>query len=374
MRNKRKIISKEQMLLLCAKRGVNIKNYVTQPNGKYRVRMTSQEYSVVFNKDPEKMKPEVAVEESTELDELKSLYTPEEIGILIENKKNPRNFELIDFGSPNDPDRESNVGILLFSDWHADEVVKPETVLFKNEYNSEVAKQRITTLFQNAVKVVRRKPVDELIIGSLGDLIGGYIHEELQQTNSMTPMQGISMVKSLMVSGLKYLTESLNIKKVTFVGICGNHSRTTRRMQFSNGYALSYEYFMYKDIEETCKLMGMDIQFIIPQSEFAYIKILNHDLLFCHGHQFKYAGGIGGIYPSMLRWFSKMSQIVHIDKAFIGHWHTTINIKEICVNGTVKGQDAYAMGKGIAAEEPQQTYIILNSKRGFIFHTPVFCS
>lgn len=46
--------------------------------------------------------------------------------------------------------------------------------------------------------------------------------------------------------------------------------------------------------------------------------------------------------------------------------------KEVCVNGSLKGFDAFAMGHGLTYEEPQQTYVILNEKRGFIFYSPIF--
>ena len=36
-------------------------------------------------------------------------------------------------------------------------------------------------------------------------------------------------------------------------------------------------------------------------------------MLFAHGHEFKYAGGIGGIYPSMLRWFNKIAKVFKLD-------------------------------------------------------------
>lgn len=63
---------------------------------------------------------------------------------------------------------------------------------------------------------------------------------------------------------------------------------------------MNHEYFMYKDIEQTLTLMGLTkFEFIIPESEFAYLDIYGKKILFCHGHQFRSAGGIGGIYPSM---------------------------------------------------------------------------
>ena len=377
MRNKRFTLTREQVALLAQIRGKEVNNFAFK-NGNVRIRLNPKEQKALkleeFRNSSSKT---VAISENVSNEELKKLcdlYSKEEIGVMIEHRENIKPIELLDIEIP-PSDKDRNVGILLMSDWHADETVRASTVLNKNEYNSDIASKRIKMFFANTVKMLKKRPVDELIIGCLGDLIGGWIHEELAQTNSMTPMEGSLFVKTHIVSGLKLISDNLpDLERITFVGICGNHSRTTKKMQFANGYALSYEYFMYKDIEATCAVMGLNnIIFDIPQSEFAYIQCMGRKLLFAHGHQFKYAGGVGGIYPSMLRWYSKLNQTIKIDKAFIGHWHTIINIKEVVVNGTIKGFDAYAMGKGLPYEEPQQTFLILNDKRGFILHTPIFC-
>lgn len=320
---------------------------------------------------PARIKPQ---EINPVIAELQSLYTEDEIKGIIGLKKDAPTIELVEITAKSHSDREGSTGFLIASDWHADEVVKASTVLGKNEYNEDIAESRIKTFFANAVYMIRKKHVDNLVVAFIGDLIGGFIHPELEQTNSMSPMAGISFVKSLIISGLKYLNDNLpDLDKITVIGICGNHSRTTKKMQFSNGFEMNHEYFMYKDIEHTVTLMGLTkFQFVIPESEFAYIDIYGKKVLFAHGHQFRTAGGIGGIYPSMLRWYSKMNQTIKIDKAFIGHYHTSIYTKEVCVNGSLKGFDAFAMGHGLAFEEPQQTYVILNEKRGFIFYTPIF--
>lgn len=222
--------------------------------------------------------------------------------------------------------------------------------------------------------MVKKHSINNLVVGLLGDFIGGYIHDELAQTNSQTPMQGISTIKSWLISGLKAMHNQLpEIEKFVVVGICGNHARTTKRMQFANGFAMNFEYFLYKDIEQTLTLMGLTkFEFIIPESEFAYLDIYGRKILMCHGHQVKSAGGVGGLFPPMLRWFGKLNQTIKVDKVFLGHFHQSIYTKEFCVNGSVKGYDAYACGMGLAYEEPKQTFVVLNKKRGFITYTNIF--
>lgn len=309
------------------------------------------------------------------IEELKSYYNEEELKGIIGLKKDAAPVELVHI-TPKEKTSldEGNTGFLIASDWHADEVVKASTVLGKNEYDKYIAEKRITNFFANAAYMIKKKPVDNLVIGLLGDMIGGYTHPELEQTNSMPPMRGVNFVKSLIISGLKYLHDQLpKVSKITVIGICGNHSRTTKKMQFNNGFEMSYEYFLWKDIERTLTLMGLTrFSFIIPESEFAYIDVYGKKILFAHGHQVKSAGGVGGLFPPMLRWYAKMNQTVKVDKVFLGHFHQSIYTKEFCVNGSLKGYDAYAMGHGLPYEEPQQTYVILNEKRGFIFYSPIF--
>ena len=91
---------------------------------------------------------------------------------------------------------KETVSISLFSDFHCDEVVLPESVMGKNEYNPEIAKKRANNYFLNLVKLIshhqKNYTIKRHIIALLGDNIGGYIHEELRQTNSMAPMERIS--------------------------------------------------------------------------------------------------------------------------------------------------------------------------------------
>lgn len=315
------------------------------------------------------------VEADPLIEELKSYYNEEELKGIIGLKKDAAPVELVEIKTKtkNSLD-EGNTGFLIASDWHAEETVKASTVLGLNEFNLEISEQRIKNFFSNAIYMIKKKPVDNLVVGLLGDMIGGYIHDELAQTNGLSPMQGVAFVKKLIISGLKAIHDELpELQKIIVVGIGGNHSRTTKRLQFNNGFALNHEYFLYKDIEQALALMGLTkFEYVIPEGDLAYLDIYGKKILFAHGFQFRSSGGVGGLYPAMLRWFGKMSQVIKIDKAFLGHWHSSIYTKEVCINGSLKGYDAFAMGHGLSYEVPQQTYVILNEKRGFIFYSPIF--
>ena len=159
---------------------------------------------------------------------------------------NPSRF---DIPLPKSKSKNESTAIVQWSDWHIDEVVEFETVNWMNEYNKEIAKKRAFKLFENTVKLIdsQRSAVDiyNLVIHLGGDAIGGYIHPELQQTNSMSPLQGIFYAKDLVVSGLEYLLQHGNLKNIIVVTSRGNHPRLTPKMQFANDYSMNLETFLY---------------------------------------------------------------------------------------------------------------------------------
>ena len=274
-------------------------------------------------------------------------------------------------------ERESGYkyAVALFSDAHIEETVNPENILNLNEYNIDIAKQRIEAYFQNLAICLNRDGVDELIFASLGDTISGYIHEELSQQNSMTPVEATFIAQSILFSGLKFLCENTNVKNIKFVGIVGNHSRTTKKIQHSNGYKMSYEYLMYKNIEKQCKECDLPIEIYIPESEFAIISTPDDKkFIFCHGFQIR--GGtntVCGIYPALQRLSLKWNKIIKQDKIYMGHFHQCISIPNAVVNGSIIGYNSFALSNGMSYEEPAQMYEVYDTSIGHICTRKIYC-
>lgn len=293
----------------------------------------------------------------------------EEYNEVIELTKQKGQFELIDIvESPKNGDRET-VAIAQLSDWHIDEVVQKESVMGLNEFNLDIAQARGSNYFVKLNKLIthhqQKYNIKKLFLLLEGDFIGAWIHDELQQTNSLSPNEGIYKVKNILLSGFKYLNEHLNVEEINVICVCGNHPRETKKIQFSNFSEVNKEFYLYLDLSETCKLMGLDkFKFNIPKSDSVVIPIFGKNYLVTHGHQFKYSGGIGGIFPSMFKWFSGMNKIMPIKTAFIGHWHQSIFTNNVIVNNSLKGYDAYAMSKALEFSRPSQNLILLDSEYG----------
>jgi len=323
---------------------------------------------------PSSQQAEPAMPKKTEQNYKEYIDELEE-ALALKRNSNPEIFDIIPISD--EGGKSKSVAVAMFSDWHVDEVVDAESVLGLNEFNPEVADKRIRNLFINLNKLVshaqRSYHIDEMIICLIGDMASGYIHDELMQTNSMSPLEGIRFAKSHILSGFKYLQENTKVSKIKVVCVVGNHTRTTKKNQYSNASRVNNEYEMFVDVAEFCKLMGLDkFEFIIPRSEMAVITIFGHRILLTHGSHLVYNSGIGGLVVPVMRWFSRIAKVFNVEQAWLGHFHQSVFTKNIIINPSLIGYSAFAMGKGFEKEEPTQTMLIWNEKRGITQYTPIF--
>lgn len=273
--------------------------------------------------------------------------------------------------------REGNrYAIALFSDAHIEETVNPDSVLGLNEYNIDVARKRIEKYFVNLVNCLNEDKVKDLIFASLGDSISGFIHEELAQTNGLTPLQATEEAQNLIYNGLRYICENTDLDSIKFIGIVGNHGRTTKRVQHNNGYAMSYEWLMYRNIKKQCELTNLPIEFCIPNSEMAIVDTDDKKrFIFVHGFQIKSSGNgtVCGIYPALNRLSMKWEKTFKQDKIYLGHFHSCISIPNATVNGSIIGFNSFALTNGFHYEEPAQMYELFDTKSGLLLTRQIYC-
>ena len=266
--------------------------------------------------------------------------------------------------------------VALFSDAHIEETVTPESVLGKNEYNVEIAKKRIENYFVNLANCINEDRIENLVFASLGDTISGMIHDELVQSNGMTPVEATLMAQNLIYSGLTYLCEKTKLDKILFIGIVGNHSRTTKKIQHANGFKMSYEWLMYQNIKQQCENTKLPIEFNIPESELAILDMPDGQrFIFCHGFQIKGSGSgtVCGIYPALNRLSLKWGKTFSQHKIFLGHFHSCTSINNAMVNGSIIGFNSFALTNGMPYEEPAQMYILYDTNVGELLTRKIYC-
>jgi hypothetical protein len=265
--------------------------------------------------------------------------------------------------------------LTALSDVHIEQRIDKASVNGLNEYNPDIAKIRINNYFINLVKLIKKERQDvvisNLVLSLLGDIIHGYIHEEYQQTNYMTPIQASLYAYELLLQGINYILENDDkLEHITVVCKVGNHSRTTEKSYTDAEALMSHEYGIYKHLAKHFE-NEKRINFIIEESYLTYLDIYDKTIRFHHGHAFRYGGGVGGLYIPLLKYVSRLQEQRHADIDFIGHWHTHIHIPQALVNGCVCGFSAYSSKLGFKPEAPTQQFQLVDSQRGFTLNLPI---
>ncbi len=266
--------------------------------------------------------------------------------------------------------------IILFSDWHLEENIERGIVNGYNEYNLKIAEQRVFAVVKNALKLITKEAQDTNINDAIfwlgGDVISGYIHDELIESNNLSPMEAIRVAKKLYIWAINHILANTKLKLIIPCSI-GNHSRSTKKMQMSTGYKNNYEYMMYMDLQDLYQT-NKRVQFHVPISDDCYVEVYGKVNRFFHGDAVKYGGGIGGLSIPLTKYIMRKDAQTKADHTFMGHFHQLGYIHGIncCVNGSLVGLSAYGYKAGFKPEVPAQAFTLLDEKRGYTVKTPIF--
>lgn len=266
------------------------------------------------------------------------------------------------------------VPVIVASDWHIEEYVDPSVTNNLNSYNLDIAKKSIAQFFSNASFLINREKasskINTVVLAILGDIINGVLRDEDLQNNKLTPIEAVTLARSLIYDGIKFLTQETgcNIKVICCVG---NHGRLTEKIFPSNQVKNSLEYLMYKTLERDFR-DNPKVDFFVPESYYYIQNILGVAVRFHHGHIFKFNGGIGGLSVPVLRKISQMNLIEHADLDVCGHFHSMQIYNNCILNGSLVGTNGYSIQLGIPFEPPRQTFFLIDEKYKRSVVTPIF--
>lgn len=270
--------------------------------------------------------------------------------------------------------------VLLLSDLHLDEVVDRREMDGMNEYNRVIADERLERVINGTADYLRTYTSNieytGIVIGLLGDIITGAIHEELAKTNEAgVPATIVHWVPKL-AAGLDWLQREIDAPM--FVPcVTGNHDRTGKRIQYKNRAEESYAWIIYHWLADKLAAMNEDITVSISESDEIYFPVYDTRFLAVHGDGTRGGSGIGGIWPPIMRYVAKKQQVMaSINKPFdhmlMGHWHQLVYGTGFVINGSLKGYDEYARGNSFGFERPQQALFVVTPENGITMRTSVF--
>ena len=268
------------------------------------------------------------------------------------------------------------IPILVASDWHIDEVVEGDSIGHVNHYNPSVADERVNKLFAYTVKLLeickQDSDIDTLLIAALGDFMSAWLHDELVQTNSMTPMEVILRLLELWTGGLDYILASGVVDKIIFVGACGNHGRITKRIQFKDRHKKSYEWLLYNLLARHYAAKNdTRIQFKMPTGYFNWVEVFGKRIRFHHGDNIRYQGGVGGVHIPVRKAISQWNKTRWADLDVFGHWHGLEWSQSYVINGSAIGYSAYAENLKADYQKAAQALFLMHSRCGKTAQFPI---
>lgn len=265
--------------------------------------------------------------------------------------------------------------VVLCSDWHVEEVVDPSGIEYRNAFDPYIAKRRVERLLDGILWLTEmhreRFEIRDLVLWLGGDLLTGYIHEELEETNAMTPPEAVVFVQELIGGLIRALLERGDFERLLVPCNTGNHGRIHKRKRAKTGHLNSYEYIIYHSLKD---LFADDprVQFEIAAGHHAYVDVFDHTIRFHHGDDVRYWGGVGGLSIPLNKAIRGWQSFKPADLTCVGHFHQLLHGRDFVVNGSLIGYSSFALQIKAEYEPPQQAFFLMDKRRGRTCASPIW--
>jgi len=270
-------------------------------------------------------------------------------------------------------DKLEAVAVIVASDWHAEEKVDPKKTNGLNEFNLEIADQRINRFFNNTLRLLkiteRDTRINDYVLALLGDFISGNIHEDIVENVALKPIEAILWVQDRIRAGIEFL---LNNTKKNWTIVChsGNHSRITSTNRITSEAGNSLEYFMYNNIAHN--IQDKRVKWMIAEGYHTYLDVFNYKIRFHHGHAIRYNGGVGGIFIPSYKAIAQWNKAIKADLDIFAHFHQLRNGGNFICNGSLIGYNPYGIWIKGEKEPPRQKFLLYSSGGEIIDEHPIF--
>lgn len=266
--------------------------------------------------------------------------------------------------------------VALASDWHVGELVDPAKVQGLNAYNTNIANFRANRFFQAIAFLIEQHrkaqfDIRHLVLVVNGDMITGWIHEEMLNSNPSGPVLESLMFERLFSAGLEFLAKTLEGIKIHVVCQIGNHGRFTAKTMVSMAAHCSFEWLSYHHLQSR----HPECSWQIEDGRHSVFTVYGMRMHVHHGDTVRSQGGIGGILVPLNRAAAFWREKYKAKHTMVGHFHQLLQTPTLTVNGSLIGYSSYADSLPGAQPEPaQQASFLIDAKRGMCHSTPLWVS
>ncbi len=278
------------------------------------------------------------------------------------------------------PDRRRGKGehmpYLLTSDFQIGEVIRREETDNAHGYNASIFVKRYRRLIRGVIDLCEEHRAGGwkfpgIIYARGGDTISGDIHEELEATNDLTPIEAVELAFREEAAGIKHLVDCFGKVDVKDVG-GGNHDRLQKKPMSKRFNARSYDRLVGFMLRREFK-SDPRVTFQITESPDVFFPIYETNVLLTHGDRMGSGGGQGFIGPAatIMRGAQKviMEQQAlgrRVDRVDHGHFHTEFYGGFVLSNGCVPGASEYSKQFRMRPSPPTQWLVFHHPKYGAV--------
>ena len=259
-------------------------------------------------------------------------------------------------------ENKNKAAILEISDWH----YGIEIENYWNEFNPDIAKQRIEQLRDQVIKYLTEQNICTLHIVNLGDLIAGRIHTPLRINSRFDVITQIIEVSELLA---QFIIDLSSFAEIHYYDTLDNHSRLEKDLKESLDLEsltrITNWYLKLRLNPEVLKALEKDygkIKISIHDNTFGddiiTFKVFNHNVIAVHGHRDKPEKVIDSL--------SMMTQ-QHYDLVLTAHLHhfsaEEKNETVLISNSSLMGTDDYAQQLRLSSKPSHNLIIVSKENR-----------
>lgn len=264
--------------------------------------------------------------------------------------------------------------VLVFSDWHVEEAVDPDTVAGRNAFDLSIAEARVAETMRRALRLLEHEstlaPIGRVVVAALGDFISGDIHDDTRDVAQLPPLAATRFAGELLGGCIDMVADRF---KDVIVATCnGNHGRSTHKPRIATDHQFSYEYELYRTMQAANRHKNVTYQLGI-----GYHNWLNLDgfkVRLHHGQAIRSNGGIGGVSISANKAIAQWNRDQPANLDIFGHHHQFNWLYNRYVsNGSLIGWNAFANFIKAEFQPPCQSLVMIDRDRGVTKAVPIFC-
>lgn len=277
--------------------------------------------------------------------------------------------------------KNQHIPLLFVSDAQIGEVINAKETEYGRGYNTTIFRERYRQLIDTTIYLMTEHVGSDWTFPGIvylrgGDTISGDIHDELQATNDLTPIEACEVAYEEESAGIYKLLERFGRVEVKDVG-GGNHDRGTKKPWSKQANARSYDRLISAMLRR--EFRGEErVTFQVTESPDLYFNIYDKRILATHGDRIGAGGGTGFIGPgaTILKGAQKVAMEQQslgrpVDVVMVGHFHTTLITRHVHANGSFPGYSEFAKMHRMRPEPASQLLTVWHARHGLVDIRPI---